>query len=356
MLLKKISFSSFKSGFDNFSLGMIFSVVFHGTIFFATIFALPFVVKKPLELMPIVSVELIQISEKTNIPYAPKAAKIIEKAKNDNKKLLSEQAPPKEIQKEEKKEVKLENQKDEIDLSKSKKVPIPEKKKEKVKLEKSEAVPLPDKKLEKIETKDETEQQPSKEDKKLVVEKEKRKKIKKNIENDEVIKEFAKIKKPLKDEKAKQVSEYEKEDIDVNKIKGLIAKQYENVGEVKKKADGITQSEDKSMKLSKLSVTTEYAIRQQIYTCWSVPTGLPYSEDLLVTVKLNLEKNGIVKNFEMLDHVRMNTPGEGVFYQIAQSVIRAIRLCNPIKNLPTTSYEKWKTMILRFNPIEMMGG
>ena len=49
-------------------------------------------------------------------------------------------------------------------------------------------------------------------------------------------------------------------------------------------------------------------------------------------------------------------PGEGAFYQIAQSVIRAIRLCNPIKNLPTTSYEKWKTMILRFNPIEMMGG
>ena len=171
-----------------------------------------------------------------------------------------------------------------------------------------------------------------------------------------MVKEFARIKKPLKDEKAKQVSEYEKKDIDVNKIKGLIAKQYENVGEVKKKTEGISQSEDKSMKLSKLSVTTEYAVRHQIYTCWSVPTGLPYSEDLLVTVKLNLEKNGIVKNFEMLDHVRMNTPGEGAFYQIAQSVIRAIRLCNPIKNLPTTSYEKWKTMILRFNPIEMMGG
>ena len=355
-MFRKISFSGFTSGFNNFSFGMLFSVFFHGTIFFATIFALPFVAKKPLELMPIVSVELIQISEKTNIPYAPKAAKIIEKAKNDNKKLLSEQAPPKEIKKEKKKQVKFDNQKDEIDLSKSKKVPVPQKKQDKVKLEKSEAVPLPDKKLEKIETKQETEQQPSKENKKIVVEKEKRKKIEKKIENDEVIKEFAKIKKPLKDEKAKQVSEYEKKDIDVNKIKGLIAKQYENVGEVKKKADGITQSKDKSMKLSKLSVTTEYAVRHQIYTCWSVPTGLPYSEDLLVTVKLNLEKNGIVKNFEMLDHVRMNTPGEGVFYQMAQSVIRAIRLCNPIKNLPTSSYEKWKTMILRFNPQEMMGG
>ena len=355
-MFNKIALSGVPNGFNNFSFGMLFSVIFHGSIFFATIFALPFVVKKPIELLPSISVELIQISDQINIPYAPKAAKIIEKVKTENKKLLSEQAPPKEIKKETNKQVKFDNQKDEIDLSKSKKVPIPEKKQEKVKLEKSEAIPLPDKKLEKIETKQETKQQPSKEDKKIVVEKEKRKKIEKKIENDDVIKEFAKIKKPLKDEKAKQVSEYEKKDIDVNKIKGLIAKQYENVGEVKKKADGVTQSEDKSMKLSKLSVTTEYAVRHQIYTCWSVPTGLPYSEDLLVTVKLNLEKNGIVKNFEMLDHVRMNTPGEGAFYQIAQSVIRAIRLCNPIKNLPTTSYEKWKTMILRFNPIEMMGG
>ena len=355
-MFQNIFKSNLPTQLNNFSFGLIFSIFFHGSILTATIFALPFVAKKPLELLPIVSVELIQISEKTNIPYAPKAAKIIEKAKNDNKKLLSEQAPPKELKIEEKKQVKLNNQKDEIDLRKSKKVPVPEKKQEKVKLKESEAIPLPDKRLQKVETTKETEQQPSKEDKKKVVEKEKRKKIEKKIENDEVIKEFAKIKKPLKDEKVKQVSEFEKKDIDVNKIKGLIAKQYENVGEVKKKADGITQSEDKSMKLSKLSVTTEYAVRHQIYTCWSVPTGLPYSEDLLVTVKLNLEKNGIVKNFEMLDHVRMNTPGETAFYQIAQSVIRAIRLCNPIKNLPATSYEKWKTMILRFNPVEMMGG
>ena len=96
-MFKKISFISLPLEFNNFSFGILFSVIFHGTIFFATIFALPFVVKKPLELMPIVSVELIQISEKTNIPFAPKAAKIIEKAKNENKKLLSEQAPPKEL-------------------------------------------------------------------------------------------------------------------------------------------------------------------------------------------------------------------------------------------------------------------
>ena len=165
-MFNKIALSGVPNGFNNFSFGMLFSVIFHGSIFVATIFALPFVVKKPIELLPSISVELIQISDQMNIPYAPKAAKIIEKAKTENKKLLSEQAPPKEIKKEINKQVKFDNLKDDIDLSKSKKKPVPEKKQEKVKLEKSEAVPLPDKKLEKIETKQETEQQPSKEKKK----------------------------------------------------------------------------------------------------------------------------------------------------------------------------------------------
>ena len=134
-MFNKFAFSGVPNEFNNFSFGMLFSIIFHGSIFVATIFALPFVVKKPIELLPSISVELIQISEQMNIPYAPKAAKIIEKAKTDNKKLLSEQAPPKEIKKEIKKQVKFDNQKDEIDLSKSKKIPVPEKRQEKIKLE-----------------------------------------------------------------------------------------------------------------------------------------------------------------------------------------------------------------------------
>ena len=145
----------------------------------AAIFTLPFVAKKPIELPPSISVELIQISEQMNIPFAPKAAKIIKKAKKDQKKLLTEQAPPKEVKKETNKQVKLDNQKDEIDLSKSKKVPVPEKNKEKIKLEKTEAVPMPEKKLEKIEAKQEDNQQPSKEIKEIIVEKKKGKKLKK---------------------------------------------------------------------------------------------------------------------------------------------------------------------------------
>ena len=355
-MFNKIALNGLPNEFNNFSFGMLFSVIFHGSIFIATIFTLPFVAKKPIELLPSISVELIQISEQMNIPYAPKASKIIEKAKTENKKLLSEQAPPKEIEKEIKKQIKIDNQKDEIDLSKSKKVPVVEKKKEQVKLNNKDAIPLPDKKLEKIETKQEKKQQPAKEIKEIVVEKEKKKKIEKEVEKDPIIKEFVKKTKPIKkDDKARQVSEFETKVIDVDEVAKLIAKNFQDIGEVKKKTKGITQSEDKSMKLSKLSVTTEYSIQMQFKDCWSPPIGMEYKkDDYIVTVKVDLEKSGNIKSREILERNRMGLDSK---YRIfAESVDRAVLMCNPLRNLPTKTYENWSTMILRFNPEGMMVG
>ena len=94
-----------------------------------TALSLPFLSKKAVDLPPIVSVELIQITEKTNIPFAPKAKKTIEKIKEKEKKLVSEQAPPK-----------------------------------KVKKEKPDAVPLPDEKIEKVEKIKDNKQNPEKMD------------------------------------------------------------------------------------------------------------------------------------------------------------------------------------------------
>ncbi len=75
-----------------------------GIIILATL-SWPFLSKKPIDLPPLISVELIQITDQTNIPYAPKAKKIIEKVKKEQEKLMSEQAPPKKIKKEKPKEV-----------------------------------------------------------------------------------------------------------------------------------------------------------------------------------------------------------------------------------------------------------
>ena len=78
---------------------IIISSVFHAILILITAMSLPFLAKKPIDLPPIVSVELIQITDKTNIPFAPKAKKLIEKIKKEEKKLVSEQAPPKKVKK-----------------------------------------------------------------------------------------------------------------------------------------------------------------------------------------------------------------------------------------------------------------
>ena len=109
------------------SRDIVISFGFHTLLVIITAMSLPFLSKKPIDLPPIISVELIQITDKTNIPFAPKAKKIIEKIKEKEKKLVSEQAPPKKIKK-----------------------------------QKPDAVPLPDKKIEKIKKIKDEKQNPEK--------------------------------------------------------------------------------------------------------------------------------------------------------------------------------------------------
>ena len=66
---------------------LLISSVLHLILIMITAMSLPFLAKKPIDLPPIVSIELIQITDKTNIPFAPKAKKIIEEIKEKEKNL-----------------------------------------------------------------------------------------------------------------------------------------------------------------------------------------------------------------------------------------------------------------------------
>ena len=65
---------------------VIISSSFHLVVILIAAMSLPFLAKKPIDLPPIISIEFIQITDKTNIPFAPKAKKIIEKVKKKRKK------------------------------------------------------------------------------------------------------------------------------------------------------------------------------------------------------------------------------------------------------------------------------
>jgi len=283
---------------------IIISSVLHAVLIFITAMSLPFLAKKPLDIPPIVSVELIQIAEKTNIPFAPKAKKIIEKVKEEEKKLVSEQAPPKKVKK-----------------TKTKTVVSLDENKEKIDNQNPEAIPLPDKTVKKIETKKENKQNPDK-----------------------------------LDEEVKQVSEFEKKElIDLDNIAKLIDKAKEDTAKVIKKNNDITQDQDNKIVTSGLTLSEEDALKAQIFGCWSIPLGLPYNEDLLVRIKLMLEPDGSVAKTEILDHARMNKPGQGFYKVLAESALRAVKLCQPLR-VPTSGYERWKELQLNFDAREMLEG
>ncbi len=282
---------------------IIISSVFHALLIVITAMSLPFLSKKPLDIPPIVSVELIQIAEKTNVPFAPKAKKIIEKVK-EKEKLVSEQAPPKKVKK-----------------TKTKTVVSPDQNNKKIENQTPEAIPLPDKTVKKIKTKEENKQNPEKIDKVV-----------------------------------KQVSEFEKKDLfDPNNIAALIDKSKEENAEVIKKNNDITQDQDRNIENTGLTLNEEDALKAQIFGCWSIPLGLPYNENLLVRIKLKLKPDGSVTKTEILDHARMNKPGQGFYKVLAESALRAVKLCQPLR-VPTTGYERWKELQLNFDAREMLEG
>ena len=264
---------------------LLYSLSFHAVMILLTVLSLPFMIRQPVDLPPIISVELIQISDKTNIPFAPKARKVIEKVKEEEKRVVSEQAPP---------------------AAKAK--------------EKPDRIPLPKKQ-------------------------DKKKELVKKKQNPEEIKP-----------EIRQASEFEKKEIiDTNQIAALIDKAKEESAKVEKTEKKLTQSSVKNSFATGLTLSEEDALRAQIFGCWTVPLGLPYDDNLLVRIKLELKQDGTISKSEILDHERMNRPGQKFYKILAESALRAVRICQPLR-VPQTGYEKWKNIQLNFNPTEMLKG
>ena len=165
-----------------------------------------------------------------------------------------------------------------------------------------------------------------------------------------------KIKPNLEDSKVKQASEFEKKELfDPTNIAALIDKSKEDFAETTKTNKKITQSQDKSVDSTSLTLSEEDALKAQIFGCWSIPLGLPFNENLLVRIKLQLKPDGTVIKSEILDHARMNMPGQSFYKVLAESALRAIRICQPLR-VPPTGYEKWKDLQLNFDANEMLKG
>ena len=266
---------------------ILLSIIFHSAMIVLTALSLPFMMRAPIDLPPILSVELIQITDKTSIPFAAKAAKILEEIKKkEEERIVSQQAPPSEKKK-----------------------------------EKPDRIPLPED-----------------------LDKEKKQIVKKKQNPEEVKEEI------------RQASEFEKDELfDPNQIAALIDKSKEETAKTLKKNKKLTQSSVITSFATGLTLSQEDALKAQIFGCWSLPLGLPYHKNLLVRIKLKLKPDGTVLRTEILDHARMNQPGQGFYKVLAESALRAVRICQPLR-VPPTGYEKWKDLQLNFDANEMLKG
>ena len=160
--------------------------------------------------------------------------------------------------------------------------------------------------------------------------------------------EFSKAKSILLNESGEKII------IDADSIKALINESIAE-GEEILKSNNDNSEDNKNLNNSVLTLSEEDALKAQIFGCWSIPLGLPYNENLLVRIKLKLKPDGTVSKTEILDHARMNKPGQGFYKVLAESALRAVKLCQPLR-VPTTGYERWKELQLNFDAREMLEG
>jgi hypothetical protein len=92
-------------------------------------------------------------------------------------------------------------------------------------------------------------------------------------------------------------------------------------------------------------------IQKQLEACWRLEPGARDAEDLAVTVRVALNKDGSVRNAEIEDVSRMMA--DAYYRTAAENALRAIYKCSPFKGLPIKRYAVWRDMRLNFNPSEM---
>ena len=95
------------------------------------------------------------------------------------------------------------------------------------------------------------------------------------------------------------------------------------------------------------------SLRSQFARCWTIPVSLMDIKDLSVVVEIKLDQDGNVILAKIINHsaIANKSPFASA---LADSVLRAVYTCSPIKGLPKESYENWKQMQLSFNADQML--
>jgi hypothetical protein len=91
------------------------------------------------------------------------------------------------------------------------------------------------------------------------------------------------------------------------------------------------------------------AVRQQVMSCWLEPTGLREGEQLIVEIKVVVNRDRTVQSAKVVDNSRMRA--DPFYRTLGESAVRALYnpRCSPLL-LPPDKYTTWRTITFRFSP------
>lgn len=286
--------------------GLKTSLILHACIFILLFFGLPiFQTKRDYE-QQVVTIEVLPVSEITNV-----------KAK---------QAEPKP------------DPKEEVITKNAPKVAMPEPEKPQAKPEvKTEPLPKPelkpDVKKESVKVKPLEKLKPKVEEKKP----EEKKKDKPKAKEDD----FAAVVKSVEEahKKSDEKQKDKKTEEDFNKAVDFLSNAKES-----QYKEGLP-----------MSVNEKDAIRQQIMQNWTVPSGAKDIQNIVATLHINVQSDGTVSKVEIVNQGRYNS--DPSFRAMADSAMRAVYKSSPLRNLPAEKYDVkdgWREMEINFDPREMV--
>lgn len=272
------------------SPGSILSGIFHIALAMVVVFGLPSFMKPPPEPEPLSTVEVVTLAPKATAPELtkPPAPKQPDPPKQEAKPEPTPPAPPPTPK-----------------TAEAKPEPKPE--------------PLPEKKAEVVKPEPKKEEPKKEEPKKTEVKKPEKDKFDSVL--DSVLKNRAPVKPAQPDPQAKPVQQA-----------------------------AMPQHRQTAATLSdQLSRSELDAIRDRVRPCWNFPAGAPNAEKLTVTIEMQMNPDGTVRDAHIVDRSRLHDP----FYRAAaEAALRASKnpRCQPFP-LPAEKYNTtWKTLTFDFTP------
>jgi len=311
---------------------LLFSIVFHGGVFALAIFGLPYIAPEPRLLDEAITVEILNVDEKTNAPEIvpddgkKPEQKTVKKAEPEIKTPPPPPPPPP-------KKASAPDQPEPEALPEKKAEPAPVKAEVKPKIK-----PKPKPKPKKIEPK-------KVEIKKSKFANTKPRRKPKRKHRPKPPDQFASVLKTLEKLKNQPKSKKKIEDKPKEKVKPKTSFQEQMAKALASPSKSFNA--EQSLAISEIDL-----VRQQIRKCWSLPAGAKDAADLVISIEVDMNADGSVRRAQIKDRARM---GKDAFFRAAAESARRAVLnprCNPFK-LPPEKYQQWQTMTLNFNPREM---